>query len=669
MSYRILVLKSTGVAAPYVTGDLSEALSELGHMVHIVELKDLLSLPISSIIEFISSINPDFALMYGVSGLIRLQKGSRVTNLFSELDIPFACLICDNPELMLETLKWARSELMHLFVWDEAYADELKALGFKNVHPFSLATNPRRFKPRELTAEEARRFSVPLAFVGSIPKEESIRKLQAEISLPGLGEAVLKVKRAYPQWSCRQCLRALGDELGPEAKRELDFFMQGTGFEKLNLYLHWRLTFERRVQIVRLLELEGLAVWGNDEWPIVLRDAHTFRGSIDYETETPLLYQSAGIIIDVPSAQLLTSVNQRVFDVLAAGGFILTGFQRDLAKFFKLGEEICCYRTPNELLRLIRHFLSRPEDRKKIASAGRERVLREHTYVHRARELIEIMGGVIERRRAAIPGLLSTYARPVACNVCGCNDGQELFELTFSHGGAKLQFKMVRCKQCGLAYNNPQWTPEIIAAFYRETYHRTDNQKEHEAKILAIAVPCYERELDIIEDFTLPLRGGILDVGCGTGSFTAVAAARGWDAWGIDPYPDAIDTAKRIFGQCGGKYLEGYLESAHLPLSFFSAVVFNDVLEHVHHPKRTLLRARELLVPDGLVVVTVPDIESVVAKLQGPGGQHWDSPYHLYGFTRPVIKRLIEEAGFRVLKCCSGLMYPGQILVIARKQE
>ncbi|MGQ9756316.1 MAG: CgeB family protein, partial [Desulfotomaculales bacterium] len=416
MPYRILALKPTGVAAPYVISDLAEALSDLGHTVHVVELTELLKLPVNSCVEVISSINPDFAIAYGASGLIQLQTGSRVTNLLTELDIPFACLICDNPELIMTALKWAQSPLMQLFVWDEVYAAELKAAGFKNVFPFALATNPRRFLLREISHEAVARFAVPLAFVGSLPDDESIHKLYAGLSFPALLDAVLKIRRAHPEWSCRQCIVALGNELDPGARKELEAYMEGPDFEQFNLLVHWRLTYERRVRIVRLLELEGIAVWGNRAWLKVLRDAGTYRGSIDYDTETPILYQVASIIIDIPSAQLLTAVNQRVFDVLAAGGFVLTNYQRDLEKFFEVGREIVCYRTPNELLKLVRHFLSHPEERKEVANAGRARVLRDHTYKERAEELLEVMESILASRRMEVPIILSTYARPVSCS-------------------------------------------------------------------------------------------------------------------------------------------------------------------------------------------------------------------------------------------------------------
>ncbi|OAT80383.1 hypothetical protein A6M21_13525 [Desulfotomaculum copahuensis] len=646
---------------------MAEALSDLGHEVHVIELTELFKLPANLIIERLHSINPDFALMYGVSGLIHISHNSREINLLNDLDIPFACLICDNPELIMKTLKWANCSLMHLFVWDEVYESELRKLGFNHTYPFALATNARRFAQIAANVNKEPEFRVPLAFIGSLPNSESIFRLQNEIGLPSLLlEALLRVRKHNPLWTWRHCIHSLCENLGEESAKELELLVNSPGFDKVNLFLDWHLTYVNRSGIVQFLESEGLNIWGGENWRSVLRDANAYRGRIDYETETPILYRSADIIIDVPSAQLLTSVNQRVFDVLAAGGFVVTHHQPDLDKFFKVGKEICSYRSKNELIKRIKHYLTCPDDRQEIIDAGRARVLKEHTYELRAKYLIDIMEKVIEKRRSVVPQLASTYFRHISCNICERGQSVDLFTIQYPYGGTELEFKMVLCQNCGLAYNNPQWNPELIADFYREKYHRTPNQHEQDVKVINIAVPCYEQELDFLEEYIgSPAR--ILDVGSGTGSFTAVTAARGYEAWGVEPYRKAVETAIRLFSKCGGQYLEGYLEDLVLPKAYFNALVFNDVLEHLHKPKQILLLARDLLVSGGFLLVTVPDVESVIAKVQGYLGQLWGPPFHLYGFTRRTVKKLLESAGFEVLKCRTGLMYSGQIMVIGKK--
>jgi spore maturation protein CgeB len=88
---------------------------------------------------------------------------------------------------------------------------------------------------------------------------------------------------------------------------------------------------------------------------------------------------------------MLGAVNQRVFDVPACGSFLLTDHQKAIEELFEVGKEIVTYKNVEEIPELVRFYLNNPDAREKIAMKGRERVLKEHTYKHRLRKIIEIM--------------------------------------------------------------------------------------------------------------------------------------------------------------------------------------------------------------------------------------------------------------------------------------
>ena len=50
------------------------------------------------------------------------------------------------------------------------------------------------------------------------------------------------------------------------------------------------------------------------------------------------------------------------------------------------------YSTEDELVETIEHYLDDEAARTRIARAGQERTLRDHTYSHRMRELVDILG-------------------------------------------------------------------------------------------------------------------------------------------------------------------------------------------------------------------------------------------------------------------------------------
>jgi len=78
----------------------------------------------------------------------------------------------------------------------------------------------------------------------------------------------------------------------------------------------------------------------------------------------------------------------RTFDIAACGGFQLAEHKEDIESLFKTGEEIICYKTMDELRKLIKYYLLHPDERKEIGLAGQKRVLKEHSYEHRARQIL-----------------------------------------------------------------------------------------------------------------------------------------------------------------------------------------------------------------------------------------------------------------------------------------
>ena len=86
-------------------------------------------------------------------------------------------------------------------------------------------------------------------------------------------------------------------------------------------------------------------------------------------------------------------VNRRTYDIAACRGFQIADFKRDLEDLFKVGEEIICFRTLEELKDLIKYYLKHHEERADIAEAAYKRVLKEHTYDARAKEILAIIKG------------------------------------------------------------------------------------------------------------------------------------------------------------------------------------------------------------------------------------------------------------------------------------
>ena len=140
-----------------------------------------------------------------------------------------------------------------------------------------------------------------------------------------------------------------------------------------------------------LLPLAPL-VAGDRHWKTVLGNG-TWRWSppLDYYRDLPRFYPASQVSFNCTSLQMKGAVNQRVFDVPACGGFVLTDHREQLEGLFEPGREVVCYHSREESLELARHYLARPGARQAVSQAARKRILACHDYTHRLRDMVRVL--------------------------------------------------------------------------------------------------------------------------------------------------------------------------------------------------------------------------------------------------------------------------------------
>ena len=85
--------------------------------------------------------------------------------------------------------------------------------------------------------------------------------------------------------------------------------------------------------------------------------------------------------------------SNRTWFTLGCGGFLLTSYSPGIEALVANHRQLVWYRSDAECLELIAHYLARPDERRRIAQAGRAYVLAHRTYAHFARDLIAYVEG------------------------------------------------------------------------------------------------------------------------------------------------------------------------------------------------------------------------------------------------------------------------------------
>lgn len=112
-------------------------------------------------------------------------------------------------------------------------------------------------------------------------------------------------------------------------------------------------------------------------------------GGVDTLNEMPKVFRQSKINLNLSTRSIKTGIPQRIWDVLGAGGFLITNYQDELSDYFEIGQHLEVYKNEYELLEKIDYYLRDNELRERIAMKGHELVKSNHTVLNRVIEIIK----------------------------------------------------------------------------------------------------------------------------------------------------------------------------------------------------------------------------------------------------------------------------------------
>lgn len=254
-----------------------------------------------------------------------------------------------------------------------------------------------------------------------------------------------------------------------------------------------------------------------------------------------------------------------------------------------------------------------------------------------------------------LPNVSDRLLESVPCNICGSIESHILqaaqydihalqeqdFTRTFSSSSdERLNHQLVACARCGLQYVSPRLRADAVLDGYSGG---SDEQFVSQARGREIT---FAKSLDAIEGIWNREPGRLLDIGTGGGSFPYIASKRGWQAEGCEPNRWLCEWALENYGL---PIRPGTVFEQNYPAASYDVVTLWDVLEHTPDPKTEVRETHRLLRDNGLLVINYPDIGSWIARLMG---RSWVFllDVHLFYFTRATIRKLLEDAGFEVVR-------------------
>ncbi|QWC98982.1 class I SAM-dependent methyltransferase [Polynucleobacter paneuropaeus] len=217
--------------------------------------------------------------------------------------------------------------------------------------------------------------------------------------------------------------------------------------------------------------------------------------------------------------------------------------------------------------------------------------------------------------------------------------------------------EVIDCIQCGYAHVLPLPSAEDLQRFYAEEFYSDEipyyiDSNIADQKWWEIV---FKSRLNVFEKM-LPSRLGksVIDVGSGPGFFLKFAIEDGWKALGVEPSKVAVEHTKSL----GANAIEGFFDQKMVDqLEPVSAIHASEVLEHVPNPGEILDLFHQVLLPEGVICICVPndfnDFQDALTKFEGYPSWWVSTHHHLNYFNHKSLSSLIQKHRFKIEKITS----------------
>lgn len=370
---KIAILPSISDTVNHILHCINIELVKKGHDVFFPQITvedNQKKLATSDFLEIINN-KPDFVIFVGMAGIIRHESLDQYDHLLEANNIPYVMLFYDFPINLPTLAKTKLDYLKHIFTWDRAHIEYFKHYGISNVSYLPLATSPEYFNKRTKQEKEHE-----ISFVGGLTSNKEIQELYSRINrdlqstADGIVNTIIKSNNT-------------------EA-----FFNEATSNEEYHdfyLYVDHRYNnYVRKKIISKLASRYETHIFGNQEWNSI-KKIH-YHAPINYTNIVRDVYSKSKININISTAHLTTSLNQRIFDCYGSGNFMISDYREDIDNLFKdHGFQIPIYKTINELQTLVDNYLSYPKEQENLANTIQHHVITNHTWEKRVEELLNYL--------------------------------------------------------------------------------------------------------------------------------------------------------------------------------------------------------------------------------------------------------------------------------------
>lgn len=318
---------------------------------------------------------------------------SLISNVCQETNTKYVVWTYDNPLISMYH-KSVFNECNYIFTFDKTNYLEFKGMGVENIFHLPLATDALRME-ETIGVQNDDKWLHEISFVGNMYERNTYNSLEHKLPeyLKGYFDAVIEAQLNISGGNIVEAL--LTNDILEELDKYFNLKKEKDSFSDLRLVfqttvLGFKIAQEqRRRGIIELSKKFDVTVYSDSDLSEFI--GVDKQGPCDYWSQLPLIFNRSKININMTIPNIKSGIPLRVWDVLGAGGFLLTNYQAEIEYYFEDGKDLVCYEDIGDLVEKADFYLKHEELRKSIALNGHEKVKKYHTYDERIKKMLNII--------------------------------------------------------------------------------------------------------------------------------------------------------------------------------------------------------------------------------------------------------------------------------------
>lgn len=314
-----------------------------------------------------------------------------ISDACEQAGIPYVSWSCDSPLISMYH-ESVYNACNYIFLFDKSSYLFFKELGVEHIWYLPLAVDVQRIDHILQNAVDLKLYQNEISFVGSLYERNSYDSLMPTFPpyLQGYLDCAMEAQMNISGGNLLE--RLLTDDICIRLQQHYLLEKSERSFSDLRLIfatnvLGFKVAKEQRCSyLLELVKKHPVSIYTNSNTHDLIKI--DYRGSVDYWTQMPKVFYGSRVNLNFTIPNIKSGIPLRVWDVLGAGGFLITNYQPELELYFEPDKDLVVFEGKQDLTQKVSYYLEHEELRKKIAKNGYEKVKLNHSYNQRIDQML-----------------------------------------------------------------------------------------------------------------------------------------------------------------------------------------------------------------------------------------------------------------------------------------